>query len=383
MAIDGSFRLENELKRFIYRCPKLNSVPIFQQLIKKGDRVSEDEVVNAVGQVVLHPNYTIPLLGCFRPIARNIVDRAVSILHLEIGPDLRDSSDDCMIEFEEDNLPREDDDDTDMEQVVSLVDNYVRLGKRLNLHEVACLAFCRALDLIPSLLGSVLSYFARAPPPFVRIKPREHKSDALDMGGKGLLNVARISYRFLLAKPDFFSTLWDWSCFMHLTRVDDVETKWCAVQIILEVFNSSDSLIEKFGLDSQQAFNCLSRWKEFISDVSLEKASWYIEPSALPKTDSVLGQINCDQGFTLQPCSLASSADRSVLPSLTNDQLTSSSGRPFVLTSAVNKSYEMVFVAVTQRWPVLLYGPAGSGKTALVKKLGQSNGRPGISSEHG
>ncbi|CAA3002689.1 Midasin [Olea europaea subsp. europaea] len=41
MAIDGSFRLEVELQRCLSRCPKLASVPYFDDLQKKGVRVNE------------------------------------------------------------------------------------------------------------------------------------------------------------------------------------------------------------------------------------------------------------------------------------------------------------------------------------------------------
>lgn len=53
-------------------------------------------------------------------------------------------------------------------------------------------------------------------------------------------------------------------------------------------------------------------------------------------------------------------------------------GRPFVLTSAVKKSFEMVRLAVSQKSPVLLYGPAGAGKTALIGKLAQVHGSQGM-----
>lgn len=53
-------------------------------------------------------------------------------------------------------------------------------------------------------------------------------------------------------------------------------------------------------------------------------------------------------------------------------------GKPFILTSAMQKSYEMVFLAFSQRWPVLLYGPAGAGKTALISKLAELNGDRGM-----
>lgn len=50
---------------------------------------------------------------------------------------------------------------------------------------------------------------------------------------------------------------------------------------------------------------------------------------------------------------------------------------PFVLTSALRKGFEMVSLAVSQRWPVLLYGPAGGGKTALIFKLAHDYGSRG------
>lgn len=43
----------------------------------------------------------------------------------------------------------------------------------------------------------------------------------------------------------------------------------------------------------------------------------------------------------------------------------------------MQKGYEMVFLAFSQRWPVLLYGPAGAGKTALISKLAELHGARG------
>ena len=88
-------------------------------------------------------------MGCFRPIVHKIVERTVSLLHLV--PDLRSNSDDSMVEFNEDNVLREDE-DLDNTEFMHVVDVYARSGKGLNLHELACLAFCRALDMVPFLL---------------------------------------------------------------------------------------------------------------------------------------------------------------------------------------------------------------------------------------
>ena len=45
---------------------------------------------------------------------------------------------------------------------------------------------------------------------------------------------------------------------------------------------------------------------------------------------------------------------------------------PFVLTATLRKSYEVALMAVSQKWPVLLYGPVGAGKTALINKLART-----------
>lgn len=49
----------------------------------------------------------------------------------------------------------------------------------------------------------------------------------------------------------------------------------------------------------------------------------------------------------------------------------------------MTQSFEMASLAVNQRWPVLLCGPAGCGKTALTKKLANDYGGRGISFSDG
>lgn len=105
--------------------------------------VDNEEVIHALGDVFLHPEFTIPLVHCFLPIIRRIVDRVVGLLHL-VG-DLRlstDYSDDVSSVL-----------DNAMKDGIGVIDFYVRRGQRLELHECACLAFSRALHFNTSLLG--------------------------------------------------------------------------------------------------------------------------------------------------------------------------------------------------------------------------------------
>lgn len=109
----------------------------------------EDEVIVSLADIFLHPTYTIPLMGCFRPVARKIVEKAVSSLRLVTN--LRSNSSSIQREVDEDKEILKGAEDCDG----NLIDCYVQKGKGLNLHELACLAFCRALDLVPFLLGYV------------------------------------------------------------------------------------------------------------------------------------------------------------------------------------------------------------------------------------
>ncbi|XP_021901671.1 midasin-like isoform X2 [Carica papaya] len=417
MAIDGSFRLESAVDRFLARCPQLGRYPQLDSLAKKGDMVTEEEVVKVVADIFLHPNYTIPLIGCFRPIARKIVDKVVAMLHL-VG-NLGSSSDYIILlsDNSDDKLTL----DNAMGQGVSVIDFYHQQGRSLHLHECACLAFCRALDLAPFLSGSVLTYFKFAPPPYERIANQEaickmSRKD-LDSGrtiGSGrmssglylfqvntskrqahnavvasCLHVVHISYRFLMMEPEVFCELWDWSCFLDLVRKtldmgshlefakDISDVRWCAVQVLSIILRMNDRATASLGVGAEEALSCLLRWEEFCEDVAVEKAGMYIGSSDCTTMGSAVGQtefsrVNCLQSFSTN--SLVLSQLDGIEPSMKRRREDRSYGDPFVMTSTIKKSFEMALLAVSQNWPVLFYGPAGCGKSALIRKLAEETG---------
>ncbi|XP_073015322.1 midasin-like isoform X1 [Primulina eburnea] len=381
MAVDGSFCLKSELRRFLDRRPKLKSLSRFSDLLNKGDLVTEYEVVDAVGQLLLHPKYTIPLLGCLRPIAQKIVERTTVLVHSarKLMPD-----DDCLEEFDEEEFLG-DSENVDGAEVANIIDIYVSWRKGLRLHELACLAFFRALDLIPFLLGSILKYFEDAPAPFERFVRCGTFSKTDAVGANQLLNVVRASYGLLMTETDIFISFWDWSCYLDIlqkypnsvslknvdlrkiisdVRLNDFELReivsdirWCSIEILSLILGLSFEASANLGRDSEQSIHCLLRWQEFCMEVSLEKGSWYLE-SPIQETLAMVGRradriVPSDQTCTIDKRNL---------------------GNPFFLTSNMTKSFEMVSLAVSQRWPVLLYGPSGSGKTALINDLANSHG---------
>ncbi|KAL5062700.1 hypothetical protein RYX36_024437, partial [Vicia faba] len=136
MSIDGSFSVHSSLRRLLDRCPKLQSVPQIDSLVQKGSLVTEDEVVNELVGIFLHPSYTIPLAGCFRPIVRNFVDKAVALLRLV--PNLKSNIVDDAMEIDSDIV---------LDDVANIVEYCVERGRGLDLHEHACFAICCAFEM--------------------------------------------------------------------------------------------------------------------------------------------------------------------------------------------------------------------------------------------
>ncbi|PKI73659.1 hypothetical protein CRG98_005900 [Punica granatum] len=377
MAIDGSFSVEFALRRFLAHCPELVNHPQIDLLSKKGALLTEDDVVNAAPQIFLHPKYTVPLVGCFRPLARRIVDQVVSLLHLV--PNLRSNTSGTA--NGNGNIL------TESEILCgNVIEQCVRNGMGLKLHEFACLAFCCALDLAPFLTGPILDYFKFAPPPFERVVSKDFDLSVKVDGH--LLDVVRTSYCFLVVSPEMFSKLWDWSCFLDLAnqlrdflssteqRNGTADIRWCTAQILAIIFNLGNTSAA-LDIVPDEAFECLLRWEEFSRDISLEKATLYIESCE---------QINSDTNTDFNRDNLLGSlAVNSMAFSLSTDREESRSQKlaqrdekafsnPFVLTSSLRRSFEMVLLAVYQKWPVLLHGPPGVGKSALIHKLAQDSG---------
>jgi midasin len=378
MAIDGSFNLKLALETFSVRCPKVAAFPCFTSILSKGGEVVDnEEVIHALGDAFLHPEFTVPLVHCFLPIIRNVVDRVVGLLRLV--DDLKSS-----IDYSDDVSSVL---DNAMTEGISVIDFYVRRGQRLELHECACLAFSRALHFNTSLLGSILNYFEKAPPPYERILVKDIVSESRMEATDAYLLCLRVSYRFLVIRPEVFSKLWDWSCYLDsMKRLSECprqqrhflekyrDAVWCGIQILSVVLRCSDRLAGCFGFEEEEALSCLLRWEEFCQDIEIEKAGLYIQlPTytalkSLQQFNTLVPGINKRQSAGLE-------ADEPQMKIRRLDTWdVNSFSEPFEIHSRVKKSFEMVSLAVSQKRPVLLYGPSGSGKSALIRKLADESG---------
>ncbi|GAB2222234.1 hypothetical protein Drorol1_Dr00013440 [Drosera rotundifolia] len=373
--MDGSFDLYSELDRFLARCPKLRHVARFSSLLNKGHELMEAEAVDSLASVFLHPDYTIPMMGCFRPMGRKIVDKVIGWLSLV--PNLGvNSGEEC--EGDEVFLKCE---EIEGIEDVGVIEFYLRRGRGLDLHELACFAFCRVLDLAPHLKGSVEYYYNISAPPFIRIRNITSNSKLSAKVISHLVFISWVTYRSLLMDVEFLAGHWNWSCFLDLLQqletpsvggievTDITDVRWCVVQLLL-ILLKLPRIAANFVLRrAKESLECKLRWQKFCCDTTIEKAGWY-----LPLEKNLIAD-----GFSQQDASMTISSELLMVEPLRRDgQHAILDGDrkcdPFVVTSAIKGSAERVALAVNQKWPVLLYGPAGSGKTALIDKLAVDSG---------
>lgn len=144
MSLDGSFsaaaaaRASSRGARPFARTPRPRA-RLFHRRRQRW-RPSRDDVAAALAEPLLHPRYTVPVVGCFLPLAPALLDRAVGLLRAAGAAALR-SDDPAAREGEEAG-----------EGDLRVVEFYLSRGRGLRLHEIACLALARALDLAPYLL---------------------------------------------------------------------------------------------------------------------------------------------------------------------------------------------------------------------------------------
>ncbi|XP_067882619.1 midasin [Heterodontus francisci] len=249
-----------------------------------------------------------------------------------------------------------------------------------DLHERLCVAMSKLLDISPDVISFALRYFKDSPPVFQRLLLESSDSSTVRYGRKRmkLRDLMSATCRLLKENWIMFSELWDWSVCIPLLRSHDTLVRWYTARCLAVVTNMSDEQKNHFFkkiLATEELTNFRLQLLEDDLFLNVEKALILTNSkTALWQKEK---QLKCTQGHIM-------SRDLSenvvavcgiVLPRkqfIHQDQCIS---KALVFVASTHRYLHNLAMAVVSQNAVLLEGPIGCGKTALVEYLAALTGR--------
>eukprot|EP00064_Thunnus_orientalis_P021833 superscaffoldBa00006893_g22001 len=221
----------------------------------------------------------------------------------------------------------------------------VKAGGRINhdLHERLCVALSKLLGISPDAQAFAARYFNDAPPVFQRLFFTSEESSAVHYGPRRmkLRDLMGATLRFLQSDCAKFRMLWDWSpCVSQLLTSDVMvrgaleETQQLEVEKALVLANQGSVMWR------QEKANKFTRGQVVSEDLSQN---------------------------VVAVCGV-------VLPRIIPRQTEQMNQKDLVLVDSTCRNLRRLALAVASQKPVLLEGPIGCGKTALVEFMAAVTG---------
>ncbi|TSL47560.1 Midasin [Bagarius yarrelli] len=221
----------------------------------------------------------------------------------------------------------------------------IKKDVRLNhdLHERLCVALSKLLSVSPDAQAFAARYFSSAPPVFQRLFFTSEEAAAIQYGPRRmkLRDLMGATLRFLQSDCEKFRVLWDWSV--------------CISQLLTSDVMVRGSLEETQQLEVEKALVLANQGS----------VMWQLErENKLAKGQ--IGSADLSQSITTV-CGV-------ILPRLTPRREEQTSPKTLVLVDSTCRNLRRLAMAVASQKPVLLEGPIGCGKTALVEYLAAATG---------
>ncbi|XP_069743424.1 midasin [Narcine bancroftii] len=249
-----------------------------------------------------------------------------------------------------------------------------------DLHERLCVAMSKLIDVSPDVIMFALRYFKDSPPVFQRLFLESSDSNTVRYGRKRmkLRDLMSATCKFLKENWIIFSELWDWSVCFPLLGSHDTLVRWYTARCLAVVTNMSDEQKTHFFkkiLTAEELTNFRLQLLEDDLWLNVEKAL------VLANTKTGLWQREKQQKYT-QGHILSGDLSENVvavcgvlLPRKHLAQKDQSINKSLVLVASTCGYLQNLAMAVASQNAVLLEGPIGCGKTALVECLAAVTGR--------
>ncbi len=251
-------------------------------------------------------------------------------------------------------------------------------------------AVSKIVSIVPSICDLALDHFqAFGVSPFDRLAHnRSEAAVGLDLA------LAKAAHTFARHRPESFSNLWNWSPVLQLLSSSDRHTRWNAAQSLALVFgltefakaslmssvlstlpspastpssdNDENPLVQGL-LSNREAIDEAVLWLQSLHDRKRPPAG--SRASTLSPSGAYADPLLVDiEGVFI------SRSQRAPAPAPLQAESKSGSAVPLIRVECTRQHLRTVALALSQGQAILLEGPMGSGKTALVEECARLAG---------
>ncbi|XP_068197957.1 midasin isoform X4 [Antennarius striatus] len=257
----------------------------------------------------------------------------------------------------------------------------VKTGGRINhdLHERLCVALSKLFGISPDAQAFAARYFTDAPPVFQRLFFTSEESSAVQYGPRRmkLRDLMGATLRFLQSDCAKFRILWDWSPCVSQLLTSDVMVRGYTAHCLAMVSRMTDNqktIFLRKVLTSDEILHMKIKALEEAQQLEVEKALTLTNQGSVmwrrEKPDKYTrGQVVSEDlsQNVVAVCGV-------ILPRIVPRQAEQAHHKHLVLVDSTCYNMRRLALAVASQKPVLLEGPIGCGKTALVEFMAAITG---------
>uniref|UniRef100_A0A3Q3NKD3 Midasin n=1 Tax=Labrus bergylta TaxID=56723 RepID=A0A3Q3NKD3_9LABR len=254
----------------------------------------------------------------------------------------------------------------------------VKAGGRINhdLHERLCVALSKLLGISPDAQFAA-RYFDDAPPVFQRLFFTSEEASAVQYGPRRmkLRDLMGATLRFLQSDCAKFRMLWDWSSCVSQLLTSDVMVRYTAhcLALVSHMTDNQKTIFLRKVLTSDEILHMKIALEE-TQQLEVEKALVLAnQGSAVWRQEKAnkftRGQV-VSEDLSLNVVAVCGVVLPRIAPRIPEQMNT----KDLVLVDSTCRNLRRLALAVASQKPVLLEGPIGCGKTALVEFMAAVTG---------
>uniref|UniRef100_A0A7N8XVL1 Midasin n=1 Tax=Mastacembelus armatus TaxID=205130 RepID=A0A7N8XVL1_9TELE len=254
----------------------------------------------------------------------------------------------------------------------------VKVGGKINhdLHERLCVALSKLLNISPDVVVFAAKYFNDAPPVFQRLFFTSEESSAVQYGPKRmkLRDLMGATLHFLQSDCAKFRRLWDWSPCVSQLLTSDIMVRGYVPASSLDLFCRPISIVGLYQAvircSDDLCFDFVFRTLEETQQLEAEKALVLANQGSVMWRQEQANKFTRGQVVSEDLSQNVVAVCGVVLPRIVPRH----AGQDLVLVDSTCRNLRRLALAVASQKPVLLEGPIGCGKTALVEFMAAVTG---------